>query len=253
MTDFVKISDNEVRFVADSHFRSRSVAREPERRDRFIRFLQSIPADSTLFLLGDIFDFYFEYRSVVPKRFSDLFNAFIDCRRRGVSLHFLGGNHDYWVGDFISTGLGMTIHQNEILLSCQGRKIVCAHGDLIMPRDAGYRILKSIIRNRFVVGVSKWIHPDIMDAISRGVASGSRHIRKAPQERKARQMSNLAHREFYSRGNDIFIMGHVHFPVHDVRDGHEFLLVGDWVHNFTYGKLVDGRLSLDRFTDTASG
>jgi UDP-2,3-diacylglucosamine hydrolase len=251
--DFIKLNDNEVRFVADAHFRSRAVAGEPERRERFIRFLELLPGDSSLFLLGDIFDFYFEYRSVVPKRFVDLFNAFIACRRRGVSLHFLGGNHDYWVGDFIANELGMTIHRNEILLLCQGRKIVCAHGDLIMPRDAGYKVLKTILRNRLVIGASKWIHPDLMDAIARGVATGSRRISKANQEKRAHQMANLAHQKFFERGNDVFVMGHVHFPVHDVRNGREFLLVGDWIHNFTYGKLVQGRLSLDRFTDTASG
>jgi UDP-2,3-diacylglucosamine pyrophosphatase LpxH len=62
-------------------------------------------------------------------------------------------------------------------------------------------------------------------------------------------MADLAHREFFSRGNDVFIMGHVHFPLLDTRDGHEFLLLGDWIQNFTYGKLFEGRLSQEQFTD----
>jgi UDP-2,3-diacylglucosamine hydrolase len=247
MTDFVQILDSEIRFVADTHFRSREVSGEAERRDRFIRFLDGIPNDSTLVLLGDIFDFYFEYRSVVFKRFIDLFNAFVNCRRRGISLHFLGGNHDYWVGEFFSKDLGMTIHQDEFLLTSQGRKIVCAHGDLVMPRDAGYKVLKTIIRNRFVVGVSKWIHPDIMDAIARGVAAGSRRLSTAPQESRAKQIADLAHRTFFARGNDAFIMGHVHCALHDVRDGRDFVLLGDCIQNFTYGKLCGSVLSLERF------
>lgn len=249
MTDFPEFNHDEIRFVADAHFRSRRMTGEAERRDKFIRFLDSIPGGSGLVLAGDIFDFYFEYKSVVCKRFADLFNAFLDCRRRGVSVHFLGGNHDYWVGSFFTGDLGMTVHREEILMTCQGRRIVCAHGDLVMPRDAGYKILKTIIRNRFVIGAAKWIHPDIMDAIALGVATGSRRISNASQRERASQMAELAHREFFARGNDIFIMGHVHFPLHDARNGREFLLLGDWIQNFTYGRLNEGRLTLEKFTD----
>jgi UDP-2,3-diacylglucosamine hydrolase len=121
-----------------------------------------------------------------------------------------------------------------------------------MPRDGGYKVLKTIIRNRFVIGVSKWIHPDIMDAIARGVSTGSRRISKAPQERRAREIAELAHREFFTRGNDAFVMGHVHYPLFDRREGREFLLVGDWIENFTYGKLHEGVLSLEWFRDAAT-
>lgn len=252
MSDYIEINDKEIRFLADSHFRSREVPGESERRDRFIRFLASVPDGTTLILLGDVFDFYFEYRSVVCKRFVDLFAAFSNCRNRGINLHFLGGNHDYWVGDFISKDLGMSVHQDEILLSAQGRKIICSHGDLVMPRDAGYKVLKTIIRNRFVIGVSKWIHPDIMDAIARAVASGSRRLSKAPQKRRARNIAEVAHARFFARGNDAYIMGHVHYPLHDSRNGRDFILLGDWIQNFTYGRLRDGVLTLETFRDGAS-
>lgn len=253
MPDYIEIPDNDIRFAADLHFRSSEISGEAQRRDRFIRFLRGLPDGSVLFLLGDIFDFYFEYRSVVCKRFVDLFAAFMDCRERGVKTHFIGGNHDYWVGDFITKDLGMTVHQNEILISAQGRKIVCAHGDLVMPRDTAYKILRAIIRNRFLIGVSRWIHPDIMDAVARVVATGSRRLSKAPQEALAGELAERGHRDFFSRGNDIFVMGHVHYPLLDSRDGREFMLVGDWIQNFTYGRLSDGKLTLERFTDEDRG
>jgi UDP-2,3-diacylglucosamine hydrolase len=249
MTDYPEIPCDDIRFVADTHFLSRGVPGEGQRRDRFIRFLRSVPDGGALFLLGDIFDFYMEYRSVVCKRFVDLFAALMDCRERDITMHFLGGNHDYWVGDFITNELGITLHENEILFSAQGRRVVCAHGDLVMPGDTGYRILRAVIRNRFVIGVSRWIHPDIMDAIARGVASGSRRISKTSQEQQASHLADISHREFFSRGNDAFVMGHIHHPLFDSRDGNDFLLVGDWIQNFTYGKLSDGRLTLERFTD----
>ena len=253
MPEFIEIPDNDIWFVADLHFRSPEMSGEARRRDLFIRFLRGLPDGSVLVLLGDVFDFYFEYRSVVCKRFVDLFAAFMGCRERGVKMHFIGGNHDYWVGDFITKDLGMTVHENEFLASAQGRKIVCAHGDLVMPRDFGYKLLRLAIRNRVVISVSRWIHPDIMDAISRGVASGSRAISKKPQDETAREMAEVAHRDFFSRGNDVFVMGHVHHPLLDTRNGKEFMLVGDWISNFTYGRLRDGNLALEEFTGEVRG
>lgn len=252
MTRFIEIDSQDVRFVADTHFRDPSVPGEAGRRRRFLEFLESLSRGTALFLLGDIFDFYFEYRSYVSKRYFDLFGAFADCRSRGVELHFLGGNHDYWVGDFVARNLGMTLHAKEILVAAQGRKIVCAHGDLIIPRDWGYKILKTIIRNRFVIGVSRWIHPDIMDSIATGVSAAGRKSSKASQAQRARRLAHESSGRFYVRGNDAFIMGHVHSPIHHADGGRDFLIVGDWVTDFTYGKLSGGKLSLESFTGSAT-
>ena len=248
MSDFLDIPSPEIFFVADTHFRSRGVDGESERRDRFIRFVDGVPTGSTLFLLGDIFDFYFEYRSVVSKNYLDIFSALSRCQTRNVSVHFVGGNHDYWVGGFVTDDLGVRVHEEEIAISAQGRRIVCAHGDLVMPRDWGYKILKTIIRNRAVIAVSRWIHPDIMDHIANGVSTGSRKLGGPTQEKRARVVAEHAHAHFFRRGNDAFIMGHVHYPLHERQDGHDFMVVGDWYTSFTYGKLTEGRLTLEAFT-----
>ena len=222
---------------------------EREKRRRLAEFLESIRGAERLYIVGDLFDFWFEYRRVVPSGFTDILYPLRELRLSGTGLTFIGGNHDYWIGDFAVNDLGMTVHRNEILIASQGRKILCAHGDLVMPGDVGYKILKSIIRNRVVIEVSRWIHPDIMDAIASGVATGSRRISKTPQKAQAEELAELSHRQFFSRGNDIFVMGHIHHPLLDSRDGREFLLVGDWIESFTYGKLRDGNLTLARFID----
>lgn len=243
--DFFPVSAGDIRVVADTHFRDRAIPGEEERRTRFARFLEALAPGTFLVLLGDIFDFYFEYRSVVSRRYLDIYEALDGCRRRGVEIHFLGGNHDHWVGDFFSHDLGITVHQIEIRIAAQGRRIVMAHGDLVMPRDCGYKILKSVIRNRAVVGASRWIHPDLLDAIARGVAHGSRQYFNVPQEKRARAVAAHAWGNFFARGNDAFIMGHVHFPMHETRDGREFMIVGDWIEHFTCARLSGGRLRLE--------
>lgn len=242
----IHLTSPDIRIVADTHFRDRSLPGEEERRDCFIRFLDSLSPDTALFLLGDIFDFYFEYRSVVCRRFLDVFAALERCHARGVPMHFLGGNHDYWVGDFFSRDLGIAVHRVEIDLHAQGRRLLLAHGDLVMPRDYGYKVLKSIIRNRAVVAVSRWIHPDLLDALAGGVAYGSRRYFGAPQEKRARAVMEHAWSHFFRKGHDAFVMGHVHFPLHETRDGREFMIVGDWIEHFTYGRLANGRLRLEK-------
>lgn len=247
LTQFERIDAEDVRIAADTHFRDRSLAGEAERRDRFIRFLDATPQDAYLVLLGDIFDFYFEYRSVVPNRFLDLFEAIARTSARGVDVHFLGGNHDYWVGGSFARELGVRVHRKEIRIESQGRRLVLAHGDLVMPRDYGYKLLKGVIRNPVVIALARWIHPDVLDAIAGGVAKGSRALFHIAQEKRARAVAEHAWGHFFDRGNDAFVMGHVHFPMHETREGKEFLIVGDWIEHFTFVRLTNGRLRIESF------
>lgn len=253
MPSFVPLAADDVLFVADTHFRDRSNPAEAARRSRFLRFLESVPAGCALFLLGDIFDFYFEYRSVVSNRYFDLFCGLRRCTERGVRLHFIGGNHDHWAGRFLSEEVGVEIHTTEILFEAQGRRVVCSHGDLVMPRDWGYKILKTVIRNPLVVVASRWIHPDLLDAIAGAVSNGSRAVGGRSQEAGAQRLSDWAHERFFDRGNDIYVMGHVHHALRDERAGREFLIVGDWFRAATYARLYEGSITLETFTDPGPG
>lgn len=235
----------DIRIVADTHFRDARAPGEAERRERFIRFLDGLPANCVLFLLGDIFDFYFEYRSVMSRRYVDICAAIQRTTARGIPVHFLGGNHDYWVGEVFARELGVVIHERDILVEAQGRRILLAHGDLVMPRDYGYKVLKAIIRNKFVVGAARVIHPDLLDAIAGGVSHGSRKYLTLPQEKRARTVLAHAWDHYFLRGNDAFVMGHVHYPLHETKDGREFVILGDWQEHYTYARLTNGRLRLE--------
>ena len=242
---YLEIHATELWFLADAHFRYPDRESEQGRRRRFISLVDSLGPDTALFLLGDIFDFYFEYRRVVSSRYLDIYASLLAASRRGVEIHFLGGNHDFWVGRFAEEELGLRVHRDEILVSAQGRRLVCAHGDLVMPRDYGYKILKTFLRNRFVIGAARWIHPDLFDGIATGVSHGSRKWKQEVQEERAGMMAEHAHRHFFARGNDAFIMGHVHYPLLDQREGRDFVIVGDWINDFTYAKLAGGTLTLE--------
>ncbi len=247
---YLPISAGQVFFIADTHFRNRDLPGETERRNRFLVLMGRIPSNAAVLLLGDIFDFYFEYRSTVPKRYFDIFHALHQCSRRGVQLHFLGGNHDCWTRDFFPNELGITVHQEKIRIACQGRKILCAHGDLAMKGDVGYKVLRAFLRNRVVVAAARVLHPELLGAIASSVSKQSKSFRTGPHhEPIARKLGATAHKRFFSEGNDVFVMGHVHHPLHINEDGKEFLILGGWIEHYTYGKLVNGRLELEAFKE----
>ncbi len=250
MDSYSNISYPQVFFLADTHFHNPRSEAEAQRRRRFIRFLETVPEDSAVFLLGDIFDFYFEYGSVVLKRYFDILHAVRTCVERGVEVHFLGGNHDYWVGDFLSSEIGITLHRgDDILIESQGRRICCAHGDLVLPGDGNYRRIRAIIRNPFVVGAAKTLHPDLMNAIATRISNGSKKRKRGALAKTANHLGDIAPGEFFCKGNDVFIIGHVHYPFHRVYDDRDFMIVGDWIQSYTYGKLEDGKLSLEKAPD----
>jgi UDP-2,3-diacylglucosamine hydrolase len=247
MHDYIHIDRPDLYFVADAHFRSRSIAAEVPRRDRFQRFLETVGDDAAVFLLGDIFDFYFEYGSVIPKRYFDIFQALYNCTRRGVDIHFIGGNHDYWTGDFLRKEIGVRLHPDDFYIESQKRRICCSHGDYQIPGEPGYKLLRAVMRNPLAIALAKMIHPDLMDSIAAGVSKGSKKRKRRTQEEIAAHMGNLAPNSFFKNDNDVFIMGHVHYPLHRTDDGRDFLIVGDWINTFTYAHLHGGRITLETF------
>lgn len=253
MNEYLRIESPELLFLADTHFRDRRNPREETRRERFADFLRSVAVGSHVFLLGDIFDFYFGYGSVVSKRYFDVFTTLHEASRRGVELHFVGGNHDYWVDDFLHDEIGLTLHGEWVLVECQGRRICCTHGDQELPGDRGYKVLRTLIRNPYVIKAAKMIHPDLMDRIARSVSKETRKRHRLTQEETANSVADFGAESCFAHNNDIFIMGHVHHPLHRNRNGRDFLILGDWIENFTYGRLKDGKVTLEKLKTSEPG
>lgn len=254
MTAYATISADEVLFLADSHFRDGRRPDEAERRQRFASFMSAVPDGAAVFLLGDVFDFYFEYSSVVPKRYFDVLQALSACARRGTDIHFIAGNHDFWFGRFLKDDIGVTPHRDDVFFECQGRRVWCTHGDLFMPGDRFYKTIRSIIRNRQVVSAARALfHPDLMTAIAGRVSDGSKKRNRGSVEAMARRLAARPAPHFFSRGNDAFVMGHIHFPLHEVKDGKDVVVVGDWITQFTFARLRDGKITLETFKREGPG
>lgn len=242
--------DERIIFLSDTHFTYHSIGdTERKKRDRFLRFLESIDGVRSLFLVGDIFDFWFEYRSAVPPFYHDILEGLHTLKSGGTSILITGGNHDHWLGRHLSDDLGFTILPPLSTHTLQGRTITVTHGDTLLPGDFGYKTLKACIRSRPVIALARLVHPDLLYAFARRFSRASKTITHKKTARSAQILSGRAEDSFFRWGNDIFVMGHIHYP-QLIRFGRKvFVMLGDWVEHFSYLALENGEATLERYSD----
>lgn len=238
-----------VYFFADAHLTTRRTASERAREARLDGFLAHVvERASRLFVLGDLFDFWFEYRHAVPIGYHWLFRRFLELREAGVPVTFLAGNHDYWCMDFLARELGVETHADPIGVTLQGRRIWMAHGDGLIHRDVGYRLLRRMLRNRACIAAYRLLHPDLGIPLAHGSSSGSRAVTEQ------RDIALGAYRREVvlprlAEGFDAVLLGHIHVPIHQREGDGEFMFLGDWLRAFTYATLEDGVLTQRRWPE----
>jgi len=205
------------------------------------------PRASHVYVLGDLFDFWFEYRHAIPKGHFQVLRALADLADAGIPITYIGGNHDFWCGSYLTREVGVRVHQKPLRCEHQGRRLFLAHGDGIGPGDVGYRFLKALLRHPLAITMYRLVHPDWGIPLAHRVSLISRRHTKERSYYLARMARHLA-APGYAAGDDGIVVGHIHDPLH-LRDsrGRDFLVLGDWLEHFTYARLEEGRLTLERF------
>ncbi len=231
-------------FISDAHLGLGSVQEEREKESRIVGFLEHIKTDaSQLFIVGDLFDAWFEYRTVIPKGFHRLFTALEDLTSRGITVHYLAGNHDYWIRDFFRDQLGMKIYHDAFDITIQNKKIYIHHGDGLVSNDLGYRILKKILRNKVNIWLYSWLHPDIGITLARTSSKSSRQYTATKHYGEQDSMLQYA-REKIKEGFDIVIMGHRHQPTFTKVENGFYVNLGDWISHNSYAELDNGQITI---------
>jgi UDP-2,3-diacylglucosamine hydrolase len=234
-------------FFSDVHLGYGDAAADREREARLLRFLSHIaPTAETLVIVGDLFDYWFDYKSVIPRghvRTLAALSGFVD---RGCRVHYLMGNHDFGHGDFFSSELGVSIYPEDIELTLDGRKLYISHGDGKAFRDRGYRILKRVLRNR----ASQWLYRFLHPTIGIGLAAWSSRNSRAYTDRKDYGQEDglgMFARGKLREGYDYVLMGHRHSPQVLIEGMGEYINLGDWLSHNTYAVLENGSLRLMEF------
>jgi UDP-2,3-diacylglucosamine hydrolase len=231
-------------FVSDCHLPPREGVAE-ERKASFLRFLDLVGREGeSLYLLGDIFDFWFEYREVVPRYHLDVLTRLKELGQAGIAITLVGGNHDYWAGAFWRNEVGARVVHGALTENLGRYKVYLLHGDGVGSGDLGYKALKAVLRSSVAIRAFSLLHPNAAVAIARWASD-----RGQPKDEEYRKLSNsklaaLAGRKAAEEGVALLVAGHSHRSELIRTGGAVFLNVGDWVEHFTYGELRGPRVIL---------
>ena len=227
-------------FISDIHLGAKSEDEEKERVAKFLSFLENIENKAEkLFIVGDLFDFWFEYKYVIPKRYFSVLYQLKKIRDKNIEIQYFTGNHDFWLGEFFSKELGIITHENDWSGTIDGKKFYLYHGDGIAKRDSGYRFLKKVLRNKTNLKIYRWLHPDVGIPFARFVSGSSRHYTDRINLNDNDDYINFARKKF-DEGYDYVLMGHRHNPMEINERGKKYINLGDWLVHFSYA-VFDGK------------
>ncbi|MBM3262068.1 MAG: UDP-2,3-diacylglucosamine diphosphatase [candidate division Zixibacteria bacterium] len=240
-----------VYFLSDVHLGADTLEKEQYKRDRLLAFLRHLQGQTPLlYIVGDLFDFWFEYQSAILKQHFGVLRALSELVERGTRVVYIAGNHDFWLGDFLREQIGVETVYGPLTVEHQGRRLFVCHGDGMIGRDWRYRFMKRILHNRTSIWLFQLVHPDMGVALGRLVSRLSRRhggpLRWDPKQAYRTLALDMLEKQRY----DAIVLGHVHSPDLYRQDEKTYLNLGDWVCHFTFGRLSDGRLELRRFTET---
>lgn len=229
-------------FLADAHLGCRALKSGRTRERRLVRFLDSIKTKaSAVYLLGDMFDYWFEYKQVVPKGHVRLLGKLAELTDRGVEVHFFVGNHDLWCRDYLARECGVIMHFEPYTTEIEGRVFYMAHGDGLGETDKQFLFLRRLFHNALAQKAFSWVHPDRSVAWGLRWASQSRkkHEKMGPATYEGEDKEPLItySKQYLAEHPDVnyFIYGHRHIQLDlPLSADSRLLILGDWVDKFTY-------------------
>jgi UDP-2,3-diacylglucosamine hydrolase len=223
-------------FISDVHLGSKVPPEEQERVDRFNQLLRHVGNDADrIFFVGDLFDFWYEYKYAIPKNHFSVLHQLAILRDQGIEMHYLAGNHDFFLGSFFDRELKIKTWANEWTGEIENKKFYLFHGDGVAKKDVGYRILKKILRNRINQRIFRLIHPDLGFPLARKVSGTSRHYTDHLRLNDHSDYIEFA-KDRFKEGFDYVVMGHRHNPINHEWEGHHYINIGDFMYNFTYAR-----------------
>lgn len=244
-------------FASDFHLGIPDFENSLEREKKIVSWLDMVSSDaSEIFLMGDIFDFWFEYKTVVPKGYVRLLGKIAEVTDRGIPVHLFRGNHDVWAFDYLEKEVGMILHREPVSRTFNNKVIYLAHGDGLGPGDKGYKFLKKVFEFRPNQFLFKWLHPDIGARMGLYFSKKSRLANIAKEGKKENETQHeeemlfkYAERKVAENPDiDFLVFGHRHIPMKlKVGKKAEMVILGDWITHFSYGVFEDGDMDLRFF------
>src|SRR5690554_6826522 len=251
-------SDKKVYFTSDHHFGAPTRAQSLPREALFLEWLNAIEKDAgALFIIGDLFDFWFEYKKVVPKGFVRILGKLAQMRDSGLPIYFFVGNHDLWMEDYFEDELGIPVFHEPQQFQIFEKSLFIGHGDGLGPGDNGYKRMKKVFTNPFSKWLFRWLHPDVGVKLAQYLSTKNKLI-SGDEDAKFLGEENEWLVQYVKRKHpevqcQYYIFGHRHLPmIIHLPDNVQYINLGDWISYFTFGKFYQTNFSLFSFSEEGS-
>jgi UDP-2,3-diacylglucosamine hydrolase len=232
-------------FLSDFHLGAPNELESRKREDRIVRFLNNAKQDAAaFFIVGDIFDFWFEYKTVVPKGFVRILGCLAQISDAGIPLHIFTGNHDLWMNDYLSKELNAKVYFEPQPFTLGSKQFLIGHGDGLGPGDYGYKRLKKVFTNPFCQWLFRWLHPDAGIQLANYFSAKSRAKTGSSDEvflgEDNEWLIVYTKEQAKKMEVDYFVFGHRHYAIDfAINERTRYINLGDWIRLNTYG-VFDG-------------
>jgi UDP-2,3-diacylglucosamine hydrolase len=243
---------NKTYFISDLHLGAGYIKDHRAHERMVVDFLRSIQNDAkTVYLLGDILDYWFEYRTVVPRGYVRFFGQLAEMADAGIKIYWFIGNHDIWLFDYLRNEIGMTVVDGTLTTTIDGRKFMLAHGDGLGRLKPSFRLIRAVFRNRVAQKLYSGIHPRWTVGFAHWWSGKSRGEELRADFDEPMRRNVMPFIEGYVKDNpdvDYIILGHHHVVVDEqVGDKCRLLILGDWITRFTYGVFDGSAMQLEQY------
>ncbi len=240
-------------FASDNHLGAPNREASFPREQKFVAWLDTIKADAAaLFLLGDLFDFWFEYKTVVPKGFIRTLGKLAEITDSGIPVYYFVGNHDLWMNGYFEEELNIPVYHAPKEFTFNNTSFLIGHGDGLGPGDKGYKRMKKVFTNPLAKWLYRWLHPDLgvklaqYLSVKNKLISGEEDVVFLGEENE--WLVQYCQRKLKERHHDFFIFGHRHLPLEiKLNEQSTYINLGDWINHFTYASFDGSSLKLNTY------
>ncbi|MGB5314725.1 MAG: UDP-2,3-diacylglucosamine diphosphatase [Robiginitalea sp.] len=250
-------SGKKIYFASDNHLGAPSSELSQPREMKFVRWLETLRKDAAaIFLLGDLFDFWFEYNTVVPKGFTRTLGKLAEITDSGIPVYYFVGNHDLWMNGYFEEELNIPVYHRPQIFEIGGKKFFIGHGDGLGPGDKGFKRMKKVFTNPTSKWLFRWLHPDLgvrlgqYFSVRNRLLSGDEDVRFLGEDKE--WLVQYAKRKLENQHFDYFVFGHRHLPLDiALSENSRYINLGDWIGYFSYGVFDGKALQIEYFEKDA--
>ena len=242
-------------FSSDNHLGAPTKEKSFPREQKFVKWLDEVKQDAyCIFLLGDLFDFWFEYKTVVPKGFTRVLGKLAEITDSGIPIYYFVGNHDLWMNGYFEEELNIPVYHQPQEFTFNDKTFFIGHGDGLGPGDKGYKRMKKVFTNPLAKWFYRWLHPDWGVRLAQNLSvknkiiSGDEDVKFLGEENE--WLVQYCNRKVKEKHRDYFVFGHRHLPLEiKIGEHSKYINLGDWISYYTYGVFDGEKMELKKYED----